>query len=175
MKKPTIHASAVPARTHGGESWRERDQLIEILAIYKFVKVSGLLAIDFGIIKLLQPATAERVQGWILALAEGAAHPHLQRLLVMVTDHSPGKLQLMGVVALFFAMLYMIEGIGLWYQSRWAEYLTIVATALLIPLEVYSLTSRVTVLRVAVIVINVAAVIYLVYRLRHENERVRII
>jgi uncharacterized membrane protein (DUF2068 family) len=72
-------------------------------------------------------------------------------------------------------MLYMIEGIGLWHQSRWAEYLTIVATSLLIPLEIYEVTRRVTIPRIGALVVNVVVVIYLIYRLRHENERVRIV
>lgn len=173
--KPSIHAPAVPASTHKAESWRERDQLIEIIAIYKFVKVAGLLAIDFGIIKLLQPTTADRVQNWILALSNSAAHPHIQRMLEVVTSYSPRKMQALGVVALFYAMLYMIEGIGLWHQSRWAEYLTIIATALFIPFEVYELVRRVTFPRAGALVVNIAAVVYLIYRLRHEEERIRII
>lgn len=173
--KPTIHAPAVPAPTHKTESWRERDQLIEIIAIYKFVKVAGLLAIDFGIIKLLQPTTADRVQNWILALSNSAAHPHILKALVLVTSTSPRRMQALGVVALFYATLYMIEGLGLWHQSRWAEYLTIIATALFIPFEVYELYRRVTIPRAGALIVNVAAVVYLAYRLRHEEERVRII
>jgi uncharacterized membrane protein (DUF2068 family) len=69
----------------------------------------------------------------------------------------------------------MIEGIGLWHQSRWAEYLTIVATGLFIPLEIYEIFNRVSLPRVAGLIVNVAAVGYLIYRLRHEEERVRII
>jgi uncharacterized membrane protein (DUF2068 family) len=69
----------------------------------------------------------------------------------------------------------MIEGIGLWHQSRWAEYLTIVATSLLIPLEIYEVTRRVTVPRVTALIVNVGAVIYLIYRLRHEDEKTQIV
>lgn len=173
--KPQIHARATPARTHAKEPWRERDQLIEIIAIFKFVKVAGLLAISFGIINLLQPRTAQRLQSWILALSDSAAHPHILKALVMVSTYNPRHIQALGVVALFYATLYMIEGIGLWHQSRWAEYLTIVATGLFIPLEVYEIIRRVTVPRVAAFMVNLAAVAYLIYRLRHEEERVRII
>ena len=33
-----------------------------------------------------------------------------------------------------------LEAIGLWYQKRWAEYLTFVATCAFLPYEVYELT-----------------------------------
>lgn len=173
--RPDIHAPAVPARTHAKESWRERDQVIEIMAIYKFVKAAGLIGIDAGFVKLLQPATAERVQSWILALSNSAAHPVLQKYLVMLMNLSPRRMQALGVVALLYAMLYVIEGIGLWHQSKWAEYLTIIATATFIPLEVYELYRRLTFPRAGALLVNVAVVIYLIYRLRHPNERIRLI
>lgn len=173
--KPTIHAPATPAPTHKQEHWRERDQIIELIAIFKFVKVAGLLALSFGLIKLLDPAVGERLQSWIFALSETAAHPYALKALVKVTSFSARQIQTFGVIALAYATLYMIEGIGLWHQSRWAEYLTIVATALLIPLEIYEITRRVTVPRVGALVINVIVVIYLIYRLRHEHERIRIV
>ena len=172
---PTIHAPAVPARTHKNKNWRERDQLIEIIAIFKFVKAAGLIAIDFGLLKMLDPAVAERMQTWILALSESAAHPHVLRALVTITSYSPRHLQTLGVIALFYAMLYMIEGIGLWHQSRWAEYLTIAATSLFIPIEVYEIVRHTTAPKIIALIVNIGAVIYLVYRLRHENERVRIV
>ena len=60
-----------------------------------------------------------------------------------------------------YAVLEGIEAIGLWWQRRWAEYLTFLATTLFLPLEVYELTERVTVVRVAALVINVVIVSYL--------------
>jgi len=173
--KPTIHAPAVPARTHREESWRERDQVIEAIAIFKFIKVAGLIGISFGLRKLLDPAVGEKLQSWIFALSESAAHPYILKGLVQVTSLSSRQIQGLGVIALLYAMLYMIEGIGLWHQSRWAEYLTIVATSLFIPIEIYEITRRLTIPRVGALLVNIIVVIYLIYRLRHENERVRIV
>jgi uncharacterized membrane protein (DUF2068 family) len=64
-----------------------------------------------------------------------------------------------GLVA--YAVIELAEGVGLWYIKRWAEYLTVVATAGFLPLEVYEIVERVTWLRVGALVFNVAAVVYL--------------
>jgi uncharacterized membrane protein (DUF2068 family) len=93
----------------------------------------------------------------------------------MIMNLSPRRMQALGAVALFYAMLYVIEGIGLWHQSRWAEYLTIIATATFIPLEIYELYRRLTLPRAGALLVNVAVVMYLVYRLRHPNERVKLV
>ena len=67
-------------------------------------------------------------------------------------------------------MLELVEGVGLWMRKRWAEYLTIVATSLLIPLEVYELAHHATLLKAGGLVVNVLIVAYLVRVLRrHEG------
>jgi hypothetical protein len=58
------------------------------------------------------------------------------------------------------------EAIGLWRERRWAEYLTVVATAGFLPFEVDELIKRVTVLRVGALVVNLALLIWLVYAKR---------
>ena len=64
-----------------------------------------------------------------------------------------------GVAA--YAVLEGIEAVGLWFQRRWAEYLTFLATTVFLPLEVYELTHRVTTFKVIALLVNLAIVIYL--------------
>jgi len=61
-----------------------------------------------------------------------------------------------------YGVLSWVEAYGLHKRKRWAEYLTAVATGLLIPLEVYEVLFRLSVIRVAVLVLNVAIVYYLI-------------
>ncbi len=65
-----------------------------------------------------------------------------------------------------YGVLQLVEGTGLWLLRRWGEYFAAVATSLFIPLEVYELVEKLTWLRIAALIINVAAVVYLVYRKR---------
>ncbi|GAA2690391.1 DUF2127 domain-containing protein [Streptomyces lunalinharesii] len=70
-------------------------------------------------------------------------------------------LWLIGLVIAAYALLEGVEAVGLWFAKRWAEYLTFVATTVLLVPEVYELTSRVTVAKVLTLVINLAVVVYL--------------
>jgi uncharacterized membrane protein (DUF2068 family) len=72
-----------------------------------------------------------------------------------------GTLTKLGLVVAAYAALEGAEAIGLWFQNRWAEYLTFIATSALLPLEIYELSHRFSVLKVVTLVINVAVVIYL--------------
>jgi uncharacterized membrane protein (DUF2068 family) len=72
-----------------------------------------------------------------------------------------GTLDLVGAAVAAYAVIEGLEAVGLWYQQRWAEYLTFIATTALLPLEVYELTRRLSPLKISAIVINVAVVAYL--------------
>ena len=68
------------------------------------------------------------------------------------------------LVAAVFAVYALIEGVeafGLWYQRRWAEYLTFLVTTSLLPLEVYEIAHKLSPLKILTLLINLAVVIYL--------------
>jgi uncharacterized membrane protein (DUF2068 family) len=72
-----------------------------------------------------------------------------------------GTLLLVGAVLAAYALVEGIEAVGLWYQRRWAEYLTFLVTASLLPLELYELSQRLSPLKLLTLVINIAVVLYL--------------
>jgi uncharacterized membrane protein (DUF2068 family) len=89
-------------------------------------------------------------------------------------DHSPivGSIQktfgykhstlvLVAVLLLAYALIELVEAGGLWYAKRWAEYLTVVATAAFLPLEIYELTEHISWLKIATLVLNILAVVYI--------------
>jgi uncharacterized membrane protein (DUF2068 family) len=86
----------------------------------------------------------------------------IQRLLSM--KHS--ELRLIGVLVIAYGVLEGVEAVGLWLGRRWAEYLTFLATTVLLPLEVYELAHRVTPLKIFAFVLNIAVVVYLLYAKR---------
>jgi uncharacterized membrane protein (DUF2068 family) len=65
-----------------------------------------------------------------------------------------------------YAVLEGIEAFGLWWQKRWAEYLTLIATALFLPLEVYELAHKVSPFKIVALIVNTAIVVYLLFAKR---------
>ena len=70
-------------------------------------------------------------------------------------------LNLIAVGLILYGALQVVEGIGLWSLKRWGEYVAVVGTTLFIPLEVYELTEKVSWLKIVILLINIAAVLYL--------------
>ncbi len=76
------------------------------------------------------------------------------------------ELRVLMAGAAAYAVLEGVEAWGLWREKLWAEYLTVVATAALIPLEVYEIVHRVTPFKVVALVVNVAIVVWLIWAKR---------
>jgi uncharacterized membrane protein (DUF2068 family) len=89
-----------------------------------------------------------------------AQHGILHELDTLFTTTST-NLHLLGAVFLAYAAVELIEAVGLWYQRRWAEYLTFVVTASLLPFEIYELITKLSPFKIVAFVVNVAVVVYL--------------
>jgi hypothetical protein len=73
-----------------------------------------------------------------------------------------------GIAAIAWGALELIEGVGLWLDQLWAEYLTLIATLLLIPFELYELAIRPSLFKAGGLLVNVLIVLYLALALRRR-------
>ncbi len=75
---------------------------------------------------------------------------------------SPHTLNLIAIGVALFAIVEMVEGVGLWLSRRWGEYFAMVVTSLGLPYEIYDLALKVTWTKLVLFAINLALVLYLV-------------
>jgi uncharacterized membrane protein (DUF2068 family) len=73
----------------------------------------------------------------------------------------PSTLALLTAMLAGYALLEVVEGVGLWLLKRWGEYFAVIATSVFLPLEIHDLTKGITMTRVVTFTINMAAVVYL--------------
>jgi uncharacterized membrane protein (DUF2068 family) len=156
--------------TFGSRSRTDRG--LRLIALFKFAKTVLLIAVGLGALRLLDPDTAARAQHWATALATSSDWRFIQHLLARIVGVSPGRLEDLALGAFLYAGLFATEGLGLWLGLRWAEYLTVVETASFVPIEIFEVLQRLDPLRVGALVLNIAVVAYLAYRLRrHPNDQ----
>ena len=143
---------------------------LEIIAAYKFIKATLLIAAGLGALGLLNVGWNDAAQDWLERLALANTH-HLvaasaARALPWLGALGPQRLVAVSVGSFLYAGLFVVEGVGLWKCRRWAEYLTIVTTASLLPIEIFAVHQRITLLRVGALVLNALVVIFLVWQIR---------
>ena len=93
------------------------------------------------------------------------AHGPLHELHRLLTIQDKAVWAIFAAVTAY-AVLEGAEAVGLWFQRRWAEYLTAIATAFFLPLELYELYDKITVLRVGALVVNLVILGYLLFAKR---------
>ena len=80
---------------------------------------------------------------------------------------------MLGVGSFVYAALFLTEGIGLWMAKRWAEWFSVIITSSLVPFEIYEIYRHPTVLKFGALLLNLAVVAYLVYRIRTDDAASR--
>ncbi len=149
--------------------------ILRFLAVERLGRGLLLVALAYGVYRFDGARGAlSRVFAQYLPLLEPAA----SRLGVDLEDTGPVKLiehaltlqhstlLLVAVGILGYGVLELVEGVGLWLMRRWGEYVAVVGTSLFVPLEVYELVHAGTWLKAAALLINLAAVVYLVWTKR---------
>ena len=146
-----------------------RAGVLRAIAWYKFVKTALLVAVGLGALKLLEPRMAIVLDSWAADLGASRERRLLVRLVTLLGGLHPRRLEAVAIGAFAFAALFLTEGVGLWLGKRWAQYLTLIATTLFVPLEIFALGRRVTPPRFAALVLNLAVVALLVRHLRRHR------
>ena len=98
-------------------------------------------------------------------------HSKLVGLIRQAFTLNSRTLTWLALIAAGYALVEVLEAAGLWLLKRWGEYFAMVATSVGIPYEIYDLTAKITVLRLAFFSVNVALVVYLVLTKRLFGAR----
>ena len=139
---------------------------LRLVALFKFAKAILLLATGLGALGLLHPDVANAMLRWSTTVAPVAERRLLEHLLARSLSLPRERLELVAAAAFAYAALFATEGTGLWLGRRWAEYLTLVATLSLVPIELVELARRPGFGVVTALILNLAVVAYLWWRIR---------
>lgn len=150
-----------------GRETQPVDTVVRLIILERAVR--GSLVFILGVALLTRSHSVVRlVRVWVAELDVNPERRLLPRLLSAILRpigaFSSRTVLLIGIGALLFGALEMTEAIGLARRRRWAEYLTVIAGCIGIPLEVSEVLARQTPLRIGILLINVAIVIYLAWQ-----------
>ena len=153
--------------TSAGDRPRSR-RLLRLIALERIVRGVLLLAAGIYLLFHLNSDFGRLGERAMRAIELDPRRPFLHRIVVYLHHLHASEVRVAAVIALCYGLLELVEGTGLWLDQLWAEYLTVVATSLLIPLELYELAHHPTALKAAGLAVNVLIVAYLVYLLRRR-------
>ena len=151
----------------------KKDRMLRLIAVLKLLEGFLILAAAFGVLKLLHHDVAGIASDWIAALRIDPENRYIHLLLAKLSILDDHRLKQISAGSFIYSTLSLTEGIGLMFKKRWAEYVTVIATGFLIPVEIRELVIHANPPRVIVFAVNVAVVLYLIARLWRTKRRRR--
>ena len=148
----------------------QKSGLLRVIAAFKLLKAASLIVVGFGILKLSHTDMARQLDHWVAMFGFDPGHRFISQAIEKATNTPPHRIRELGIVSFIYAGLFLTEGIGLWLLKRWAEWFTVVITSSLVPFEGYEIYLHPTPLKIVVLLINIAVVGYLVYRIFRESR-----
>jgi uncharacterized membrane protein (DUF2068 family) len=144
-----------------------------LIALYKFAQSLLFLAIGLGAHHLLHKDAGDELS----TLADRLRFNPESRLVNYILDKASllndPLLRRIGAAAFSYAALGLAEGIGLYLEKAWGEFLTLVITASFLPWEILEIFRRLTWIRISLLVINLLVFLYLIRLVTEAGQRRR--
>lgn len=149
---------------------RHHNRWLLLIALFKLAQGVLFVAIGFGVLHLLHKDVGD-------VLAKVADHLRFNpesRFVNFVLDRASllddRLLRRIGAVVFIYAGVDLVEGVGLYLEKVWGEFLTLAITASFLPWEVFEVFKRVTASRVMLLAVNTVVLLYL---LKVVTERIK--
>jgi uncharacterized membrane protein (DUF2068 family) len=141
---------------------RQHNRWLVLIAAYKALQALLFIAIGVGALHMLHRDIADD----LAMLADHLNFNPESRFVNFVLDKASliddPLLKRIGAAALSYAGLSMAEGIGLYLEKAWGEYLTLAITISFLPWEIFEIAHKLTWFRSSLLAINVLVLFYLV-------------
>jgi uncharacterized membrane protein (DUF2068 family) len=142
------------------------DRILRLIAVFKFLKSAMLIALGVGAFRLLHKDLGEVLAHWAMAFRVDPGNRFVDAALAKVSNLRPQQIRELGLGSFLYAALFLTEGTGLWLQKRWGEWLTVIITGSLLPVEIYEIFRRANWAKLGVLAINVGILWYLIGKVR---------
>jgi uncharacterized membrane protein (DUF2068 family) len=162
--------TAVSRRNRPPRAQKSGSRGLILIGLFKLVKALLLIMVGIGALRLLHKDITDTIMHWVDVLRVDPDNRFIHRIIAKAFDVTPAKLKELSVGTFFYAGLLLTEAIGLLLRKHWAEYFTVITTAALVPLEVYELARHFSAVKVIVLAINIAIVVYLIVGLRASRS-----
>jgi uncharacterized membrane protein (DUF2068 family) len=151
----------------------DSDPFLRLIALFKLLKAVLFFAVGIGVLHLFNKDVAQRLEHLLGHLHVDPDNRHAKALIDQVGKLTDSNLKLVGLsaVSFFYAALFGTEGTGLFFRKRWAEWFVVIVTGSLLPLEIYEIFHKVTVVKIILTTVNLLILGYLIVVIRRKQKK----
>lgn len=149
---------------------KHHDRGLVAIGVLKLVESVFFFLVGVGAIHFLHRDLGEAARQLAERLSFDPDHRVVAYILAHLDDITAHRLKQIGVFIFFYAGLRVAEGVGLVMEKVWAEYLTVGATTIFLPWEVYEIAKHTDWVRICLLLGNLTVLAYLVWSLRRSRR-----
>ena len=143
---------------------------VRAIAVFEAAKGVLVLLAGLGLLSLIN-RDVQQIAERLVRHSHLNPASHYPRIFLDASSRVTNThLWFMAAAAALYAIVRLVEAYGLWFERRWAEWFALVAGAIYVPVEIYELVHRATLLKAAVLVTNLTIVAYMAYALLHPAK-----
>ena len=144
---------------------------LHVVALFEGAKGLLVLLVGFELLSFIHKDIHEAAMHLVEHIHLNPAS-HYPRIFLDLTERvTDAKLWGMALAAAMYAVVRMIEAVGLWMRKRWAEWFAILTGGMYIPVEIFEVARSATWPRVTVLIVNLGVVSYLLFVLIKNGEK----
>jgi uncharacterized membrane protein (DUF2068 family) len=160
--------AGTPPAEHRAEKSARGTKLLRLIGVFKVIKGVLLLVAAVWALRLRHEDAANWALEWARRLHIAPGNRILQDCLVKIEALSAKRLEVLAGILCIYSAMFLTEGIGLLCAAYWAEWMVVITTSGLIPLEVYELVHKPEIWKVLMLLINILVAIYLSVRVKRD-------
>ena len=141
-----------------------RDTLLKWIIAFKALKSALLAGLGVMLLVTRHRDASDLLTRVVMTLHLPVTSHLVRRALEIAANLTVHRREALAATAFGYSLLLGTEGVGLHYRKPWARWFTIIATASLIPFEIYECLRELHVVRILVLLVNILVVIYLARR-----------
>jgi uncharacterized membrane protein (DUF2068 family) len=140
---------------------QRRDRFLLLIAIYKFLYALFFVAIGIGAHRLLHKDLADEIDLFARHLRFNPESRLISFVLEKASLVNDPVLRRIGLFAFCYAAITLVEGIGLYLEKAWGEFLTLAITASFLPWELFEIFRHISWIHIGLFAINILVFLYL--------------
>jgi uncharacterized membrane protein (DUF2068 family) len=151
-------------------SREERAFTLRLISLFEGLKGSLALAAAFGLLVLTPDDVQGMAERLVTSLGLNPEGHYSTAVLDFAGRATPQWMHWVAIGAIVYAGFRGAEGIGLWLDKAWAEWLGVVTGLIYVPFEAYAFVHKPGLDPVLALLINIGIVLYLGRRLKHRGK-----
>jgi uncharacterized membrane protein (DUF2068 family) len=162
-------ASELTERSRNLRGWFGAE--LRLVALFEFAKGLLVLLLGLGLIAYIHGDIQDVAEELLLHLHLNPASRIPGVFLMLVERVANVDMWFLALGAFTYATIRIAEGIGLWFDKAWAEWLGVASGLIYVPFELYHLAHGVTTLKVVTFGLNILVVAILADALWRRRRR----